>query len=167
MNIKSQKNCYKPQMGVKEEIMKSVLEEKVEPKIAWVDSNKNVLAAFKQAEADNAALVEMLAEVYCGLTRKTNPPASTVDTGEGKDEGGINSNSILSILSQPHPGWALVDQLTRLKQVAAAARSFLSMDLRQDDKTYHDRVLALGKAFADLDCLSEGHIKVAPQAQER
>ena len=143
--------------------MKSVIEDKVRQNIPWVDSYKNPLEAYKQAEADNAALVEILAEVYCALSQEKNPPTS-LQTGETEvgDEG-LLYPAILSLLSQPHPGWALVDQLSRLKKVAEAARPFLEFDPRQDVHSYHDRLCVLAKAFADLDgLLMEGNRKWAP-----
>lgn len=147
--------------------MKSVIEEKVSQNVPWVNSPENPVEAFKQAEADNAALVEMLAEVYCALSQEKNAPTALQDEETGESDEGSPYPSILKLLAQPHPGWALVDQLARLKKVADAARPFLGVDLRQDAKTYHDRVFALGNAFADLDCLDEGNINVGSHVQAR
>ena len=131
--------------------MRSMIEKQGEQTAPWSGSNETAMELFKQAEADNAALVEMLAEVY-----------STFDTvDEDKAEAkkkGIPFSSILNLLAQPHPGWTLVDQLSKLKQVAEAARPLLSMDSQQDSLIYQEQLLVLRLALADLDGLDEGNL---------
>ena len=131
--------------------MRSVIEKQGEQTAPWSGSNETAMDLFKQAEADNAALVEMLAEVY-----------STFDTVDGDraeaKKKGISYSSILNMLAQPHPGWTLVDQLSKLKQVAEAARPLLSMDLQQDSLLFQEQLLVLRLALADLDGLDEGNL---------
>ena len=56
--------------------MNSVMEDKVRQKLPWVGSYENPVEALKQAEADNAALVEMLAQVFCALSQEKHPAPS-------------------------------------------------------------------------------------------
>ena len=135
--------------------MRSVIDKHGGHTASWADSNGQVMELFKKAEADNAALVEMLAEIYCTMN-PTNLSSSTVEGDESeKNNEGLAHNSILGLLAQPHPGWAMVDKLSRLKQVAEAARPFLRIDAQQDVRSFREQLLTLARAFSDLDRLSE------------